>query len=43
VDFEADGKVVNASSDRASKKLDLNTLEIKDFPGFLTKTSRGLF
>ncbi len=42
MDFEADG-VFNVSIDRAPKKLDLNTLEIKDFPGFLTKTSGGLF
>lgn len=35
LDFDADGNVISIDIDLASKKLDLTTLEMVDFPGTL--------
>lgn len=35
VDFDADGNVISIDIDLASKKLDLTTLEMVNFPGAL--------
>jgi hypothetical protein len=37
VDFDADGNALSIDIDLASKKLDLTTLEMVDFPGALIK------
>ena len=39
VDFDADGDVISIDIDLASKKLDLTTLEMVNFPGSLIKRS----
>ncbi|PSP10104.1 MAG: hypothetical protein BRC49_10935 [Cyanobacteria bacterium SW_10_48_33] len=39
VEFDADGSIISIDIDLASKKLDLDTLEIKNFPGNLIKTA----
>ncbi len=42
VDFDADGNVISIDIDLASKKLNLQTLEMVDFPGYLTETTSNL-
>ena len=39
VEFDADGSIISIDIDLASKKLDLDPLEMKNFPGYLIKTA----
>ena len=39
VEFDADGSIISIDIDLASKKLDLDTLEMNNFPGYLIKTA----
>ncbi len=41
-DFDADGNVISIDIDLASKKLNLQTLEMVDFPGSVTETVSNL-